>query len=175
MSMAELVTPQQQYFDGFVEAEAEYRREGRRQLVSVDVLTARVEDVLAYYDDLRAGRNLAPHLVPSSTFWMIDGGQFIGGVSVRHELNDSLRHFGGHIGYMIRPSARRRGYGKHILKLALPKAHDLGIVTALVTCDATNTASRKIIEANGGIFENEVEQGPGLPPKRRYWIVTGNG
>ena len=63
------------------------------------------------------------------------------------------------------------GYGKMILKLALAEAKKLGILKALVTFDDTNTGSCKIIEANGGILEDKVENGKDNPLKRRYWIT----
>lgn len=51
---------------------------------------------------------------------------------------------------------------------ALPLCRHLGIERALVTCDSGNTASRKVIEANGGEFEDR------RGVKLRYWIRTGN-
>ena len=71
----------------------------------------------------------------------------------------------------VRPSARRRGYGTLILKLALERARELGIGPVLVTCDVDNLGSRGVIEANGGELEGEFE----VPqhqdkPIRRYWI-----
>lgn len=57
-----------------------------------------------------------------------------------------------------------------MLKLALPLAKDLDIDKVLITCDATNIASKKVIENNGGIFENAVVVDKDLPKKLRYWI-----
>jgi predicted acetyltransferase len=173
--MAELMIPQSRFYAGFRSAEIECRREGRRLLAALDVLSEPMDAVLRFYSDLHVGRNLPPHLVPATELWLIADGAFVGRVSIRHDLNDYLRSFGGHIGYVIRPTARRRGYGKAILKLAIPEARKLGIERALVTCDKTNLASRKIIEANGGVFESEVDQGPNLPSKMRYWIDTSIG
>jgi predicted acetyltransferase len=82
----------------------------------------------------------------------------------------SARH-GGHIGYEIRPSQRRRGYGTEILRLTLEKAREWGLRKVLVTSDATNRASRRIIEANGGVFESEVEVESGAKKERRYWVA----
>ncbi len=120
--------------------------------------------------DKSAGRSLEPGWVADTTFWLVDGGEYIGRISVRHELNDRLRQVGGHIGYSIRPSKRRRGYGSHILRLVLPEAKQLGINPALLTCDDDNTASWKIIEANGGKLENKIELDGKLI--RRYWLET---
>ena len=54
-----------------------------------------------------------------------------------------------------------------MLAAALPVAAALSIDPALVTCDDTNVASRKVIEANGGVLEDQ------RGVKLRYWIPTG--
>ena len=63
---------------------------------------------------------------------------------------------GGNIGYAIRPSERRKGFGTLILRLTLEKAKNIGLTRVLVTCDADNVASRKIIERNGGVLAGQV-------------------
>ena len=117
------------------------------------------------------GLLLPPGWVAETVLWLVDNDIFIGRASIRHSLNEHLLKIGGHIGYFIRPSMRRRGYGKSILNLALIEAKKMGLQKVLVTCDETNTGSRKIIEANGGVLENIVENGLDMPPKRRYWIT----
>jgi predicted acetyltransferase len=82
----------------------------------------------------------------------------------RHGLNDYLFEQGGHIGYSVRPSARRRGFAGDALRDALPIARELGISRVLITCDETNVGSRRTIEKNGGIYEDSRKG------KRRYWI-----
>jgi predicted acetyltransferase len=77
---------------------------------------------------------------------------------------------GGHIGYEIRPVKRRQGYGTEILRLGLEKARELGLRKVLVTSDEDNIGSRKIIEHNGGIFENAIEIEGDPVQKLRYWI-----
>lgn len=104
--------------------------------------------------------------VPSTHLWFVDGPVFLGRLSIRHRLTNWLRDYGGHIGYDVRPSARRQGYGTQMLRQALPWCAELGIDPALVTCDTTNFGSRRVIEAAGGVFENE------LNGKYRYWIAT---
>lgn len=90
--------------------------------------------------------------VPATMRWWVDGNQFLGRVHVRHRLNDFLRDVGGHIGYVVRPSARRQGHATAMLAAALPVAAEIGIADALVTCDPDNVGSRRVIEANGGRF-----------------------
>ena len=107
--------------------------------------------------------------VNSSTFWLVNNEKkVIGIVNIRHKLNDSLRYHGGHIGYGIRPSERRKGYATEILKLALIKAKELGIEKALITCDKDNIGSAKTIKNNGGILDSE-EEVNGIDIQR-YWI-----
>lgn len=87
---------------------------------------------------------------------------------IRHELNDYLLQYGGHIGYGVRSSQRRKGYASQMLSLALPIAKELGINKAPITCDKNNIGSAKTIMNNGGILENEV--GNENEITQRYWI-----
>jgi len=108
--------------------------------------------------------------VPQTHFWLIDNEEFVGEVSMRHRLTDSLTKYGGHIGYAIRPTKRRMGYGTVILRLALDEAKKFGFDKALITCDITNIGSQKVIQANGGVLENIISN-PNGPDKMRWWIV----
>jgi predicted acetyltransferase len=105
--------------------------------------------------------------VPDTTWWWVDGPAFLGRIALRHRLTEYLRTVGGHIGYDVRPSARRRGHATAMLAAVLPHAYARGIDPALVTCDVDNIASRRVIESNGGVLEN-VLQG-----KLRFWVPTG--
>jgi predicted acetyltransferase len=108
--------------------------------------------------------------VASTELWLVEGETFIGRVSLRHTLTAGLLQRGGHIGYYVRPSERHRGYGKAILTLVLQEARQMGIKKVLITCDETNIASKKIIEANGGVLENVAVLRKGNPATLRYWI-----
>ncbi|VWX36139.1 GNAT family N-acetyltransferase [Exiguobacterium oxidotolerans] len=91
-----------------------------------------------------------PPRVTHSTYWLYDGKQIVGAVNFRHDLNDGLKQIGGHIGYGIRPSARKRGYATEGLRQALEVAKERGLESVLITCSADNIASGRVIEANGG-------------------------
>jgi predicted acetyltransferase len=119
-----------------------------------------------------AGVGLAPDLVPS-TFLVADvEGEIVGRVSIRHSLNDRLRAVGGHIGYGVRPGHRRKGYATEILRQSLHVASRLGITRVLLTTDASNDGSQRVIEVNGGVRERSRTDDLGI---RRYWIeLSGN-
>lgn len=114
--------------------------------------------------DHERGDSVPDGLVPSTTRWVAAGGRLVGFVAVRHELNDVLLELGGHIGYAIRPTERRRGYATAATALALDECRGLGLNRALITCDVGNVASATVIERNGGVLEDV------RGDKRRYWV-----
>jgi predicted acetyltransferase len=119
------------------------------------------------------GEGLPSGRVPATFLFAFDGPTIVGRATIRHELNDVLLRIGGHIGYVVVPQFRRRGYATAILRLAIEFARQkLGLTRVLVTCDDDNVGSIRTIEKNGGVLENVVS-GPDLDtPKRRYWIDT---
>jgi predicted acetyltransferase len=163
-----LIAPTKKYAESWQEAIKEFEAEERRGFWNVPEKPKEIEEYIQRTKDHSESKNLPDYWVPATTFWLMDKEEFVGHVNVRHELNDHLLEIGGNIGYAIRPSARRKGYGMAILKLVLPKAKEVGLKKALVTCDESNPASKKIIEANGGELENIIPGDDG--PKRRYWI-----
>jgi predicted acetyltransferase len=102
--------------------------------------------------------------------WIVEDDRVLGAIALRHELNDRLMQL-GHIGYGIRPSARRRGLATWALGRMLGEARLLGLDRVLIVCEAGNVASAKTIERHGGVLEDirDTEHGP----MRRYWIKTG--
>ncbi len=95
--------------------------------------------------------------------------RMIGTIQIRHELNEYLLNIGGHIGDGVRPSERRKGYATEMIRLALEKCKEIGLDKVLITCNKDNIGSRKSIQNNGGILENETldEIGKEL---QRFWI-----
>ncbi len=108
--------------------------------------------------------------VKDSVFFLYDinNKKILGASNIRHELNEYLYNYGGHIGLGIRPSERGKGYGKILLKLSLNECHKLGIKKVLITCRDKNIPSRKTILSCGGIKENEVIKND--EKIERYWI-----
>lgn len=131
------------------------------------------KDVVQFFMDNREQSKLPPTYVPSYDYFAVDGDRFIGIVHIRVRLTDNLLKYGGHIGYGVNPKYWRMGYGKEILRLAIEEHKDLIEENRiLVTCDDDNIGSYKIIEANGGVLENKVqnEESGEIFLTRRYWI-----
>lgn len=110
-------------------------------------------------------------LVFDSTFFALDTERniFVGAINIRHNLNDKLLLYGGHIGDGIRPNERRKGYATEMISLALKECKKLGMNKVLMVCYKDNIGSKKSIIKNGGILENEIIDKEGKI-NERYWI-----
>jgi predicted acetyltransferase len=135
----------------------------RQDLESPAVFADMVRFVVGQ-EDPRAPRPSS--YVPSTTRWMVEGRDVVGWISLRHELTELLLTWGGHIGYAVRPSARRRGFATEAVRQMLPLCAARGLAQVLITCDEENLGSRRVIEGHGGVYEDSREG------KRRYWVPT---
>lgn len=179
--MPKLVRPSLEVHRSFLAAMAEFRGEGRGGVYDNSMIGLEnrefggtwdtLEGFAAYVQKIRRDADEdAPRpagWVACTTLWYVEDAEYLGRLAIRHRLTDLLRDSGGHIGYDVRPTARRRGYASAMLGEALPVARALGLDQVLVTCDSDNVASRKVIEANGGRYEDTRDN------KLRYWIRTG--
>lgn len=86
---------------------------------------------------------------PVTTIWLLEGDDIVAEGILRHDLNDFLRGFAGHITYYVAPDYRGKGYGKVMLNALKHEAQKIGINELLICCDENNASSRKIIEASG--------------------------
>jgi len=114
------------------------------------------ETLLKKLDGYTRGEGIWENFVPHTTYWLVRGdGRVIGGVNIRHYLNDRLRFDGGHIGYGVRPSERGKGYCKEMLRQALAIARGMGISRTLLMCAKENVASARVMIANGAVLDSE--------------------
>ena len=179
--MPRLELPDERYHRSFLAAMTEFRAEGRGSADDNSSIGADLRECWGQWDSaagfadyLAVLRNEADPdgvrpqgYVQCTTWWWADGEEYLGRIALRHTLTERLRAHGGHIGYDVRPTARRRGYATAMLREVLPLALAAGVKpAALLTCDSDNVASYKVIETNGGVLEGEVD---GL---RRYWVPT---
>lgn len=117
------------------------------------------------------GINLQKGRVPSSVYFLMSDDRIIGNLSIRHRIdNDFLFLYGGHIGYGVRPSERKKGYATLMLNLALEKCSEFGLENVMVSCKDDNIGSAKTIENNCGILQEIIF----IPEEncnfKKYWI-----
>ena len=114
-----------------------------------------------------------PNYAPSTTFFGVRerDKKIVGMIDIRHELStEFLRNYGGHIGYGVRPTERRKGYVTQMLKQALEfSKNELGLNEVMLSCDKENEGSRKTIVNVGGRLEREyiADDGENV---QIYWI-----
>lgn len=111
-------------------------------------------------------------LVPAYTYFLIreDDNKIVGMIDLRLGLNEYLRNFGGHIGYSIRPTERKKGYNKINLYLILKEAQKNNLEKVLITCADYNDGSRKTILSFDGRFEKTTFDESDNETMELYWI-----
>lgn len=123
----------------------------------------------------RRGEHLPEGWVRSGFFVAVDHGHIVGRVSVRYELNESLGHVGGHIGYGVLPEARRQGVAAALCRFGLQELAAAGVDRALITCNADNEGSKATIISCGGVLDAQlptVRNAEGAE-ELRFWVPTG--
>ena len=135
----------------------------------------RIADPLEWLQTVETYRH--PETVPAD---LVQATQFIfvresdqklvGMLQVRHYFNNYLEKYAGHIGYSVRPSERRKGYAKRMLRQGLDFCRTIGLDRVLITCIEDNEASRRTILANGGVYESTVHEPTKNIDLQRYWI-----
>lgn len=167
----EIIMPEKKYLLSYQEAIKEYQE---HDVKSYCFLNPQEYDVIERAENSRLGKNLPEGVVAATYLWLVDGDTFIGQVSIRHELTDGLRRFGGNIGYGIRYSAWNKGYGSFLLSQALLYAKDtIKLQKVLLTCNDDNIGSARVIEKNGGELQDKIKNTIGGVERitRRYWIT----
>jgi len=127
-------------------------------------------EIVRRFEEWSRGEKLEEEWVPSTTRFLLHEGRILGVCNLRHRLNDHLWRIGGHVGFAVRPSERRRGYGTRLLELAKRQARDMGIDRLLVTCGAGNVASRRVIQTCGGALSDEISDEKSGEDTFRFWI-----
>lgn len=168
-----LVIPEIKYKDSFLEAMVEETQAtGKCDSVfeTADSIRNNFTDYVQTLIDRSQGKRLPPGWVPETRYWIVDNNEYIGDIGLRHELTPGLEKLGGHIDYGIKSSKRKMGYGTMALKMLLPKAAEQGFKKVLITCDDDNIGSIKIIERNGGVLQDKIQNPDKKMLTRRYWL-----
>lgn len=108
--------------------------------------------------------------VEASQYLCVRDGRVLGMLQLRRRLNDYLRNYAGHIGYSVRPSERRKGVATWMLAQALPRARAFGLDRVMIACEPWNEGSRRVILANGGVWERTVHEPEKDIDLEQYWI-----
>ena len=161
-----LVAPSEEWRSAFLEMAAECKACGDTRY------DLALSDFPAYLRRIENGRTEIerPGQVPRTEYWLEDAGKIVACVRLRFRLTAELEREGGHVGYDVRPSARRLGYGTRLLQLALPVLREHGIRRVRITCDDDNMGSTKIIERNGGTLAGKDISDETGKVVRQYWI-----
>lgn len=174
--MLKLIEADEKYLDQYKEAyllSVKKVEEGLIKKHDMMFLNPDQEDIIRHFKDSRDVSKLPDYYVPSYDYFAVEDDKLIGIIHIRVRLTENLLRYGGHIGYAINPKYWNMGYGKKLLQLGIEKyGHLIEEDKILITCDDDNIGSSKIIEFNGGILDNKIEN-EDCGEKfltRRYWI-----
>jgi predicted acetyltransferase len=141
---------------------------GEREVCRVESsATSWLDEAAANFDSFVAHRRAVRQLwdVPVTELWFVEGSTYLGTVIIRHRLTPALEQVGGHIGFHVVPGHRRQGHATRMLAEATVFCRHLGLQTLLITCPETNTASRRVVEANQGRLADTISG------ECRYWVT----
>lgn len=153
--MISIIKPSEIYFGQLIDLKLDFINNNESRIQgsgSIDKYE-NLNDWLKSINEIEKGLN--PKLVPETYYLILSDDEVVGTISMRHYLTKDLEEFGGHIGYSIKPSERRKGYAKEALILDLYKDKYEEI---LIMCEDDNIVSNKTIVANGGILINQIEK-----------------
>ncbi len=175
--MMKLIKPEETYYESYQEAVMQFHERGITAFLFLPEGLS-FDEVAKYLEDHEKGIGLPEGWVPETRLWMVDEetNAFLGEVDIRHSLTDALLKFGGSIGYGVRCDRWGQGIGTKMLEHALEYAREqLHLEKVLLTCSDTNYGSARVIEKNGGVLQDRIENVVDGEPRltRRYWISLG--
>jgi len=169
-----LIRPSEKYIDEILAYRQEMMDAARRHFAG-DSGLRKFEDIAAWIEQCRLLQHKEtvpnPDWVEADQYMLMHegDGRILGMINFRHYLNEYLAEYAGHIGYAIRPSERRKGYGKSMLLLCLERCREFGLDKVLIACEEWNEASRRTILTCGGVFDRTTMEGD--KKLERYWIT----
>jgi predicted acetyltransferase len=154
MKDVKLIEPSLLYKESFLEFVEDVKNTGYESYDLYIKAEGNFEEFVNDLIDFSKGINIPEGWVPCSSFWLLDdSGEVVGVIRIRHCADNDYLQMIGHIGYEIKSSHRKEGYGSKILELGLIEARKLGLEKVLITCNEDNIASRRIIEKFNGQYK----------------------
>jgi len=131
-----------------------------------------IADWIKEVEDLSSIETCPAGYVPSTQYIYLreSDKKIVGVIQIRHYFNEFLKNYGGHIGYSVCHSERKKGYATDMLRSVLPKCKELGLEKVLITCKKDNDGSRHVITNNGGVYESTVFEPSRKVYIERFWI-----
>ncbi len=166
-----LIRPSAEYIGDIMAYRAEFLENG--EIIHGGSMLEKYDSADDWLAHLEEFSNKCPEdFVPTDMFLALnEDNRVVGLIDCRRHIDHPIvGEWGGHIGYSVRKSERRKGYAKEMLRQALEIYRERGADKILVTCQAGNIASEKVILVNGGIFERETDDSSGHVIKR-FWIT----
>ena len=155
--MIKLIKPSKEFFNQLKELKQDFINNNESRIQGSGSLDKyeNLDEWLKSINEIEQGLN--PKLVPTTYYLILSDDEVVGTICMRHYLTKDLEEFGGHIGYSIKPSARRKGFATEALRLILELYKDK-YDEILIMWEDDNIASNKTILANGGILINQIEK-----------------
>lgn len=149
-----LAKPSVKYKESFLDFVSDVKDTGYESYSLYTKAEENFDEFLMQLKDSQEGNNLPDGYVPCSSFWLIDEkDEVVGVIRIRHIVNSDFLQMIGHIGYEIKSTHRKMGYGTNLLEFGLIEAKKIGLDVVLITCDNDNLASLRIIDKFNGEYK----------------------
>lgn len=155
--MIKLIKPSKEFFNQLKELKQDFINNNESRIQGSGSLDKyeNLDEWLKSINEIEQGLN--SKLVPTTYYLILSDDEVVGTISIRHYLTKDLEEFGGHVGYSIKPSSRRKGFATEALRLIL-ELYKNRYDEILIMCEDDNIASNRTVLANGGILINKIEK-----------------
>lgn len=159
-----------EFLDEFVKYESDINGSGSLDKIYDGYTFEEVLDMCLRLEDEEYAKSVGK--CPGKTFLLVreDDNKIVGTINLRWNLTDAMLKFGGHIGYGIRPTERRKGYNKINLYMVLKVAKKIGLDRVMLDCNVNNIGSDNTIKSLGGVLERTEVDPSDNKLTNVYWI-----